>query len=123
MMEDEHTRRFFKVGKISDIPDSGVKVFKAGKKNVLVAVCEGQVYAIDDRCTHDDGPLGEGELLDGCEVECPRHGARFSLKTGKALCLPAVGDICWPSHKCESLTSSRCAKIFQSSKEPSMVNG
>ena len=52
----------------------------------------GRYFAIADRCSHDDGPVGEGELV-GDEIECPRHGARFNLETGKALCLPAVVDI------------------------------
>jgi 3-phenylpropionate/trans-cinnamate dioxygenase ferredoxin subunit len=52
----------------------------------------GRYFAIDDRCSHDDGPVGEGEVA-GEAIECPRHGARFSLETGKALSLPAAVDI------------------------------
>lgn len=52
----------------------------------------GAYFAITDVCSHDDGPVAEGELI-GMEIECPRHGARFDLKTGKALTLPAVVDI------------------------------
>jgi 3-phenylpropionate/trans-cinnamate dioxygenase ferredoxin component len=52
--------------------------------------CAGTVYAIEDRCSHDDGPLVEGELdQDKCTIECPRHGSLFDLKTGKPLTLPA----------------------------------
>jgi 3-phenylpropionate/trans-cinnamate dioxygenase ferredoxin subunit len=52
--------------------------------------CAGTVYAIEDRCSHDDGPLVEGELdEEHCTIECPRHGSRFDLKTGKPLTLPA----------------------------------
>ena len=52
--------------------------------------CGGTVYAIEDRCSHDDGPLVEGELdQEGCTIECPRHGSLFDLKTGKPLTLPA----------------------------------
>lgn len=91
-MDSEQTRRFYKVGKLDEIPNPGTKVFAAGKKRILIARWEGQLYAIDDRCTHDNGPLGEGLFEDG-EVECPRHGARFDVKTGKALCLPAVGGV------------------------------
>ena len=53
----------------------------------------GVIYAVDDLCTHDHGPLGDGEIVDDDQVKCPRHGARFSLKTGKALSLPAVKGI------------------------------
>ena len=52
----------------------------------------GQLYAIADVCSHDDGPLGEGDL-DGYEVVCPRHGAHFDVRTGKVLSLPAIVDI------------------------------
>jgi 3-phenylpropionate/trans-cinnamate dioxygenase ferredoxin component len=52
----------------------------------------GRYFAIADRCSHDDGPVAEGEI-DGETIECPRHGARFMLDTGKALTLPAVVDI------------------------------
>ena len=52
--------------------------------------CAGTVYAIEDRCSHDDGTLVEGELDQAtCTNECPRHGSRFDLKTGKPLTLPA----------------------------------
>jgi 3-phenylpropionate/trans-cinnamate dioxygenase ferredoxin subunit len=52
--------------------------------------CEGRFYAIEDRCSHDNGPLAEGEFdEDGCTVECPRHGSLFDLRTGKPMTLPA----------------------------------
>jgi 3-phenylpropionate/trans-cinnamate dioxygenase ferredoxin subunit len=51
----------------------------------------GNFFAIGDVCTHDDGPLGDGEL-DGYQVICPRHGARFDVRNGKAMALPAVMD-------------------------------
>ena len=52
--------------------------------------CGGQLYAIEDRCSHDDGPLAEGEFdPDKCTVECPRHGSLFDLRTGNPKTLPA----------------------------------
>ena len=52
--------------------------------------CGGNLYAIEDRCSHDDGPLAEGEFdPESCTVECPRHGSLFDLKTGKPMTLPA----------------------------------
>ena len=52
--------------------------------------CDGTLYAIEDRCSHDNGPLAEGEFDPAsCTVECPRHGSRFDLRTGKPLTLPA----------------------------------
>lgn len=52
----------------------------------------GELYAIADVCSHDDGPVGDGEL-DGYEITCPRHGASFDVRNGKVLSLPAVVDI------------------------------
>ena len=49
----------------------------------------GDIYAIEDVCTHDGGPLVEGTVIDGCEVQCPRHGARFDIRTGGAVGFPA----------------------------------
>lgn len=58
--------------------------------DVMVAVfnCDGEFYAIEDVCTHDGGELAGGEV-EGCEVACPRHGAKFDLRTGEALTPPA----------------------------------
>lgn len=78
-----------KVGRIDDFPTGQVRVVDADGQRVAIANVDGQLYAFEDRCSHDDGPLGEGEL-EGCQVECPRHGARFDVRTGAALCMPAV---------------------------------
>ncbi len=84
------TDNFVKVAKVSDVPLGHAKVFAVeGRKLAVCRVEDGTVYAIDDLCTHDGGPLGEGELVDH-QIECPRHGARFDVETGKAMCLPAV---------------------------------
>jgi 3-phenylpropionate/trans-cinnamate dioxygenase ferredoxin subunit len=66
----------------------GKKLLDVAGRAVALFNVDGAFYAIDDVCTHDGGPLAEGELL-GCEVMCPRHGARFDVRTGKALCMPA----------------------------------
>jgi 3-phenylpropionate/trans-cinnamate dioxygenase ferredoxin subunit len=56
--------------------------------------CAGTVYAIEDRCSHDDGPLVEGVLDEAsCTIECPRHGSRFDLKSGRPLTLPAYAPV------------------------------
>lgn len=78
-----------KVAKVEEIPAGTVKVVLAGDHRIAVCNLEGTLYAIDDVCTHDGGPLGQGELIDG-EIECPRHGAHFDVRTGRALSLPAV---------------------------------
>ena len=59
---------------------------------IVVFRIAGMLFAIADTCSHDDGPLGDGDL-EGYEIICPRHGARFDVRTGKALSLPAVVDI------------------------------
>ena len=59
---------------------------------VAVFNIAGKYFAIADVCSHDDGPVAEGDLHDS-EIECPRHGAHFDLESGKALSLPAVVDI------------------------------
>jgi 3-phenylpropionate/trans-cinnamate dioxygenase ferredoxin subunit len=59
---------------------------------VKVIIPRGEFYAIDDVCTHDGGPLDQGEIFDD-QIECPRHGARFDVRTGKALTLPAIFPI------------------------------
>ncbi len=83
------TTSYVTVARLADIPQGQVKVVDVGGERVAVANVEGSLYAIEDRCSHDDGPLGEGTLRGG-EIECPRHGARFEVKTGRPLCLPAV---------------------------------
>ena len=80
---------FVKVAKTNDVPAGQVKIYQVDGRQIALCNVDGEFYAIDDVCTHDAGPLGEGEL-DGFEIECPRHGARFDVKTGRALTLPAV---------------------------------
>ena len=59
---------------------------------VLLCNVDGEIYAVEDVCTHDGGALDGGEL-DGCRIMCPRHGAFFDVTTGKALTLPAVSPL------------------------------
>ncbi len=82
--------QFLPVARESDVPPGQVKVVKADGKSLALGHCEDGTWgAIDNVCTHDGGVLGEGELED-CLVECPRHGARFELRTGEVKALPAV---------------------------------
>jgi 3-phenylpropionate/trans-cinnamate dioxygenase ferredoxin component len=80
---------FVPVAKVSEIPDPGKKLVEVDERLVVVIHAAGKFYAIDDLCTHDGGPLGEGEL-DGFEIICPRHGARFDVRDGRALTMPAT---------------------------------
>jgi 3-phenylpropionate/trans-cinnamate dioxygenase ferredoxin subunit len=61
-------------------------------QSIVIFNIGGELFAIADICSHDDGPLGDGDL-DGMRITCPRHGAQFDLRSGKALTLPAVQDI------------------------------
>jgi 3-phenylpropionate/trans-cinnamate dioxygenase ferredoxin component len=67
-------------------------VVEIGRRWVAVFNIDGEYYAIEDLCTHDGGPLAEGELR-GHVIECPRHGAKFDVKTGKVLSAPAYVDV------------------------------
>ena len=80
------------VGPLDEIPEGGVKIVQSGSLFLGVYRIEGELYALEDRCSHDDGPLCEGER-EGFEVICPRHGARFDVRTGKVLALPATEDV------------------------------
>ena len=81
------------VGSIDEIEPGTARVVDAGGQSIaLCRLANGELYAIENRCTHDDGPLGEGEL-DGDRIECPRHGALFDVTTGRAVTLPAIGKV------------------------------
>ena len=84
--------KYLTVGKTSDIASRTVRIFDVDGQAVAVANVDGQFYAFADVCTHDDGPVAEGEL-DGCVIECPRHGARFDITTGAVLSMPAVVNL------------------------------
>ena len=78
------------VAPLTEFPPGSVKIVTVGFVSVGVYNCGGELLAIEDRCSHDDGPLCEGEWDPAvCQVVCPRHGARFDLRTGNALTLPA----------------------------------
>ena len=86
------TARFVKVGRSAEVPDGRPEVFEIEDRHIAVYRLDGAYYAIEDICTHDGGPLAEGEV-EGQEVICPRHGARFDLKTGAATCMPAITPV------------------------------
>ena len=75
--------------KASQIPAGEFKPVQLGGKRLLICHTAEGFYAVDDTCTHDDGPLADG-WLEGNAIECPRHGARFDVRSGQVLCLPAA---------------------------------
>ena len=80
---------FVTVARVGEIPEGGVKVVRVDDQAIAVFNVGGEYYALDDVCTHDGGPLAEGPI-DAHVVECPRHGARFDIRTGAVLSLPAT---------------------------------
>jgi len=78
-----------KVATLNELPSGSQLLVEVDDVRVALFNIDGEIYAIEDVCTHDGGPLVEGEVVNGCEVECPRHGARFDIRTGAALCFPA----------------------------------
>jgi 3-phenylpropionate/trans-cinnamate dioxygenase ferredoxin subunit len=82
---------FIQVASVDELED-GDRLFIETEEQTIILLAVGEsYYAIRDICTHDDGPLGDGDL-DGFQLICPRHGARFDIRTGEALTLPAMID-------------------------------
>ncbi len=78
-----------RVAKVSEIAPGTTRRIVVDSLEILLCNVDGAIYAIEDVCTHDGGPLDQGEL-EGDQVVCPRHGATFDVRTGDALTLPAV---------------------------------
>ncbi len=86
--------KLVEVAVAGEIPAGGKKVVAVDDQEIAVFnVDDQQFYAVDDICTHDSGPLAEGEVVNTYEIECPRHGARFDMRTGQALRMPAFEPI------------------------------
>ena len=83
---------YVEVALATELLPGGKKLLDIDGRAVALFNVAGKLYAIDDVCTHDGGPLAEGEL-EGCEIACPRHGARFDVRTGAALCMPAFEPV------------------------------
>ena len=80
---------FVQVAKVADVTNSGKLILEVDDRMVVLLHINEQFFCIDDVCTHDGGPLGEGELC-GYELACPRHGAKFDVRNGAALTMPAT---------------------------------
>jgi 3-phenylpropionate/trans-cinnamate dioxygenase ferredoxin subunit len=75
---------------VAELPPGGMRMVEWEDLEIGVFNCAGTIYAIEDRCSHDNGTLVEGTLDEkSCTVECPRHGSEFDLRTGKPVTLPA----------------------------------
>jgi len=90
MTDEKYT--YYPVCKVADVPNGHRIYVEFGGMIVVIFNIAGKFFATGDVCSHDNGPIGDGEL-DGFQIICPRHGARFDIRDGKALTLPAVRDI------------------------------
>lgn len=80
---------FVRACSLSDVPTNGKLSLEVDDRFVVVVNVDGEYYCVDDVCTHDGGTLGDGELEDHCLV-CPRHGAKFDVRNGDAVFMPAT---------------------------------
>jgi 3-phenylpropionate/trans-cinnamate dioxygenase ferredoxin component len=79
---------------VEELPPGTMKLVRTALLDVGVYNCDGDLVAIEDRCSHDDGPLCEGDWEpDECIVVCPRHGSRFDIRSGRPLTLPAYEPV------------------------------
>ena len=91
-MSGTHAARFVTVAKVGEIPEGGVKVVRLDDREVAIFRLADGYHAMDDVCTHDGGPLAEG-IVEGDVIECPRHGARFDIRTGAVRAMPATRPV------------------------------
>ncbi len=83
---------FYAVAKLEELPEGERLFLEINGDSIVLLNLAGKIYAVGDVCTHDGGPVGDGDI-DGCEIICPRHGARFDIRSGEATKLPAVVGI------------------------------
>lgn len=84
--------RFVEVAKKSQIPENGVIGVEVEGKNLALVNLNGEIYALDDNCPHEGGPLSDGQL-EGEELVCPWHASHFDVKTGRVTIDPAMENI------------------------------
>jgi 3-phenylpropionate/trans-cinnamate dioxygenase ferredoxin subunit len=83
---------FLEIAPADQLPDGERLFIEVAGRSIVIFNLAGKLFAIGDVCSHDNGPVGDGEIEEK-EIICPRHGARFDIRTGKATSLPAVVDI------------------------------
>jgi len=83
---------FVKVASTNEIASGQARLVNIKGKEIALFNIEGTFFALENACTHEEGPLAEGEI-EGHEVTCPWHGARFDVRTGEVLCGPAYEDV------------------------------
>ncbi len=90
--EEEGGGEWVKVADLGECPPGSLLDIEAGAETIVLANVDGDLYALQNRCSHQDLPLSDGEL-DGDQLECLYHGARFDVCTGKAMGLPAIKPV------------------------------
>ena len=90
--DDSGNIDFIEIELLSELENGGRLFVEVDGQAIVVFNIAGELFAIADLCSHDNGPLGEGDIEEYIVV-CPRHGAKFDIRTGKALSLPAIVDI------------------------------
>jgi 3-phenylpropionate/trans-cinnamate dioxygenase ferredoxin subunit len=88
----EEKLEYLQVGSVEELAEGSRLFIEIDGQPIVILRIANNYYAIADVCSHDDGPVGEG-ALEGYEIICPRHGARFDVRSGKVLALPAFVDI------------------------------
>jgi 3-phenylpropionate/trans-cinnamate dioxygenase ferredoxin subunit len=91
-MTGTRAERYVTVAKVGEIPEGGVKVVRLDDREIALFHLAQGYFAMDDVCTHDGGPLAEG-VIEGDVIECPRHGARFDIRTGAVRAMPATAPV------------------------------
>jgi len=89
---DESKIEYLDIAPASELPNGERLFVEIEGKPIVIFNIAGQFYSIADVCSHDDGPVGEGDI-EGYNITCPRHGAEFDVRTGQVMSMPAVVDI------------------------------
>lgn len=89
---DQSKVEYLEIAPASELPNGERLFIEVEGREIVIFNIADQLFAIGDICTHDDGPLGDGDL-EGYNIVCPRHGAEFDVRTGKVMQMPAVVDI------------------------------
>lgn len=90
---DSSQCEYIPVASVSDLPNGERMFIEIDHESIVIFNIAGEYFAIADVCSHDNGPLGDGDLEGDYQISCPRHGGRFDVRTGKAIIFPAVEDI------------------------------
>lgn len=89
---DESKIEFVEIAPADELPNGERLFVEIEGKPLVIFNIAGQFFSIGDVCSHDDGPVGEGDI-EGYNITCPRHGAEFDIRTGQVMSMPAVVDI------------------------------